>query len=153
MVYFHSRRVRNPLTRAVVRVWFALYLNWFVHYNFSGQDGRAAGPSRYWTPETLAPTDSHLMLLRRLITERSRDVKRRAENGGEVPTPGMMMREERSLARRFQHWGLEHNMTLEDAEANAAAVGDLPERDMVAEIVHGDAHTVKGLTPQEAVQP
>lgn len=78
IVYFHTRRTRSVLARAWRHVWFRLYFNWWMNYNFSGQDNGATSPCRYWTEENLAPTDSHLILLRKLITERSRDVKRRA---------------------------------------------------------------------------
>lgn len=76
VIYFHNRRTRWTITRLALRVWFYAYYNWFMHYNFSGQDSRAAMPCRYWTPERLFPTDSQLIALRRLITSKSRDVIR-----------------------------------------------------------------------------
>jgi phenylpropionate dioxygenase-like ring-hydroxylating dioxygenase large terminal subunit len=108
IVYFHNRRSHNPVTRAVITAWFYGYFNYWVHYNFSGMDSRAASPSRYWTPESLAPTDSHLSLLRRLVTERSRDAKRRsadlagaatttAQPGGSSALPTSHVLEEPSL--------------------------------------------------------
>jgi phenylpropionate dioxygenase-like ring-hydroxylating dioxygenase large terminal subunit len=75
MVYFNTRRANNPLTRLWWTVWHHAFYNWFMNYNFSGQDDRAASPCRYWTDEYLSPCDSHLILLRRLVTERSRDAK------------------------------------------------------------------------------
>ena len=86
VVYFHNRRTRWPFTRLALRIWFYAYYNWFMHYNFSGQDSRAAMPCRYWTPERLFPTDSQLIALRRLISSKSRDVIRQragAPQGGE----------------------------------------------------------------------
>ena len=76
IVYFHTRRANYALSRALLFLWFHLYYNWMTSYNFSGQDNRVASPSRYWTPENLSASDSHLILLRRFITERTRDAKR-----------------------------------------------------------------------------
>jgi phenylpropionate dioxygenase-like ring-hydroxylating dioxygenase large terminal subunit len=93
IVYMHARRTRFAATRAALRAWWRLYYNWWNYYNFSGADDKVASPSRYWTPESLSATDSHLVMLRRLITERSRDAKLRfargqkPENANEVTTP------------------------------------------------------------------
>jgi phenylpropionate dioxygenase-like ring-hydroxylating dioxygenase large terminal subunit len=76
IVYVHNRRVRTALGRALTRVWFAVYFNWWKNYNFSGQDNRIAAPTRYWTPETLAPTDSMMTAIRRLVVFGSRDCAR-----------------------------------------------------------------------------
>lgn len=81
IVYMHARRTRFAATRVALRAWWRLYYNWWNYYNFSGADDKVASPSRYWTPESLSATDSHLVLLRRLITERSRDAKLRFERG------------------------------------------------------------------------
>jgi hypothetical protein len=75
VVYFNTKRANNPLSQIWVRAWHRVYFNWQMNYNFSGQDNRAASPTRYWTREHLSPCDSHLILLRRLVTERSRDAK------------------------------------------------------------------------------
>jgi len=75
VVYFNTRRANNPLSQIWVRVWYHVYYKWQMDYNFSGQDNRAASPTRYWTREHLSPCDSHLILLRRLVTERSRDAR------------------------------------------------------------------------------
>lgn len=77
VIYFHSRRVPTRAGRLALRVWFRLYFNWWLHYNFSTQDSKVAAPCRYWTEENFAPTDSHLILLRKLVGERSRDAKLR----------------------------------------------------------------------------
>jgi hypothetical protein len=79
IVIFHSRRLSTKLGRLGERIYFALLHNWLQNYNFSGQDSTVAAPCRYWTPESLSPTDSHLVLLRRLIRERSRDAIRRKQ--------------------------------------------------------------------------
>jgi phenylpropionate dioxygenase-like ring-hydroxylating dioxygenase large terminal subunit len=77
IVIFHSRRLPTKFARLKERIYFALVHNWLQNYNFSGQDSAVAAPCRYWTTENLSPTDSHLILLRRLIRERSRDALRR----------------------------------------------------------------------------
>jgi phenylpropionate dioxygenase-like ring-hydroxylating dioxygenase large terminal subunit len=77
IVIFHTRRLPTKFGRLKERIYFALLHNWLQNYNFSGQDSAVAAPCRYWTTENLSPTDSHLILLRRLIRERSRDALRR----------------------------------------------------------------------------
>ncbi|MGX7677721.1 Rieske 2Fe-2S domain-containing protein [Jatrophihabitans sp. DSM 45814] len=94
IVYMHARRTSQPGTQTALKIWWRLYYNWWNYYNFSGADDKVASPSRYWTPESLSATDSHLVMLRRLITERSRDAKLRfargqkPENANKVTTPG-----------------------------------------------------------------
>ena len=58
-------------------MYFALFHNWLQNYNFSAMDSTVSAPCRFWTEENLSPTDSHLIMLRRLIRERSRDAVRR----------------------------------------------------------------------------
>lgn len=78
IVYFHHRNKAGwAVARLMQKAWFYSYFNWWLHYNFSAQDGDVAAPCRYWTPEYLSSTDSHLVMLRKLVTERSRDVLRR----------------------------------------------------------------------------
>jgi hypothetical protein len=78
VIYFHHRRKpRTKLGEWVLTAWFYAYFNYWLHYNFSGQDALVAAPCRFWTKENLSATDSHLVLLRKLITERSRDAKLR----------------------------------------------------------------------------
>lgn len=89
VIYFHNRRTRWRITRAAIRLWFRAYYNWFMHYNFSGQDSRAATPCRYWTPERLFPTDSQLIALRRVIASKSRDVLRAAQDAGDSRDPAL----------------------------------------------------------------
>ena len=74
-VYFRSVRVHSPLTKIWERLSFALYRNWFYHYNFSDQDYDAMRSCRYQYPEYLSATDSHLVAERKLITEHARGLK------------------------------------------------------------------------------
>lgn len=75
VVYFHSSRPGNVLARLWERIVFFAYYNWIVHYNFSGQDGTAAAPCRYWTLEHLSLTDARVVALRKLVVEQSRDAR------------------------------------------------------------------------------
>lgn len=76
LVYFHSSRPPNAWSRLWERAVFHTIYNWIVHYNFSGQDGTAAAPCRYWTPERLSATDARVVALRKLVIEQSRDARR-----------------------------------------------------------------------------
>jgi phenylpropionate dioxygenase-like ring-hydroxylating dioxygenase large terminal subunit len=92
-ITFHTRRLDSLRARVKERLYFRLVHNWLQNYNFSGMDSRVASPSRYWTPENLSPTDSHLVQLRRLIRERSRDARRKVavspgKDGGAGPDDG-----------------------------------------------------------------
>jgi hypothetical protein len=77
IVFFHMRRLPTKFARLKERAYFFLLHNWLQNYNFSAQDNDVAAPCRFWTQEFLSPTDSHLVMLRRLIRERSRDAVRR----------------------------------------------------------------------------
>lgn len=79
IIIFHTRRLDRGWQRALERVYFYLAHNWLQNYNFSGMDSRVSAPCRFWTTEQLSPTDSHLVLLRRLVRDRSRDARRRVE--------------------------------------------------------------------------
>jgi phenylpropionate dioxygenase-like ring-hydroxylating dioxygenase large terminal subunit len=85
VIYFHSARPKNELHRFWERLCFHAFYNWMIHYNFSGQDNGATAPCRYWTEEYLSPTDSHLILLRKLVVEGSRDALRRQAEGTVAP--------------------------------------------------------------------
>lgn len=85
IVYFNHRTRSSAFVTAVQTIWYYLHFNWWFHYNFSGQDGWATAQCRYWTDEFLSATDSHLVMLRKLITERSRDVLRRRSSAAAVP--------------------------------------------------------------------
>lgn len=77
IIYFHHRpKARWTVGRLAQIAWYYAYFNWWFHYNFSSQDGDIAAPCRYWTSEHLSSTNSHLVALRKLITEGSRDVQR-----------------------------------------------------------------------------
>jgi phenylpropionate dioxygenase-like ring-hydroxylating dioxygenase large terminal subunit len=78
-VLFHSARRATAIGRLLEKARFHLYHNWVQNYNFSRQDNEVASPCRYWTPEHLSATDSHLVLLRKLVVERSRDALKRKE--------------------------------------------------------------------------
>jgi hypothetical protein len=77
IVFFHMRRLPTKFARLTERIYFFLLHNYLQNYNFSAQDSTVAAPCRFWTKEFLSPTDSHLIMLRRLIRERSRDAVRR----------------------------------------------------------------------------
>jgi phenylpropionate dioxygenase-like ring-hydroxylating dioxygenase large terminal subunit len=114
IVYFHHRpRARTPIGRALQIVWYYVYFNWWLHYNFSSQDGAIAAPCRYWTEENLAPTDSHLVLLRKLITERSRDILRRSDAGLKTVEPGS----EQRFYTDQRRLGIDIETSLEEAAA------------------------------------
>jgi len=102
IVYFHHRRRAGwSVARLIQRLWFHGYINWWLHYNFSAQDGDVAAPCRYWTEENLSSTDSHLVMLRKLVTERSRDVlrrKRRAAQAEAMPGAEARLFEEQKEA-------------------------------------------------------
>lgn len=80
IVYFYFSRPRSGLGRFLERMRYKLIRIPLV-YNFSGQDNTAATPVRFWTPEHLAPTDSQVVFLRKLILERSRDARHRRSQG------------------------------------------------------------------------
>lgn len=113
IVYFQHRK-RAPfgiLGEAVQRLWFYAYFNYWLHYNFSGADGQVAAPCRYWTEENLSATDSHLVMLRKLVTERSRDARRNAAAGAGPATPDADIR----FYKEQQERGVQIDRTLDDA--------------------------------------
>lgn len=117
VIYFHHRpKPSNWLSSLRLKAWFYGYFNYWLHYNFSGQDALEAAPCRYWTPENFAPTDSHLVLLRKLITERSRDARRAAEKeqeaAGQADKSGMS-ESEKAFFERQRAWGNEAEDDLE----------------------------------------
>jgi len=119
VVYFHHRpKMKTAIGRAIQTLWYYGFFNYWLHYNFSGQDGQVAAPCRYWTEENLSSTDSHLVMLRKLVTERSRDAKRLAEADetlGRINQPVGT-----SEIRFFKHQqvhGVTTEVTLDDAES------------------------------------
>jgi len=116
VVYFHHRR-RAPfgiLGAAVQHVWFHAYFNYWLHYNFSGADGQVAAPCRYWTEENLSATDSHLVMLRKLVTERSRDAKMARGTQEKQEIPGSELR----FFREQQARGDQVDQSLDEAAAH-----------------------------------
>lgn len=114
MVYFHHRlRSKSFLGRLGQVLWYYGGFNWWLHYNFSGQDATVASPCRYWTEEYLAPTDSHLVLLRKLVTERSRDALRNKATAAATVAPPS---EDALYSMQTQH-GIAVENSLEEAEA------------------------------------
>jgi len=119
VVYFHHRpKMKLAIGRLIQKLWFHGYFNYWLHYNFSGQDGEVAAPCRYWTPEILSSTDSHLVMLRKLVTERSRDAKLFAKRNAALAPANAIVGE--SEARFFKHqetYQVATEVTLADSEA------------------------------------
>lgn len=124
MVYYHTRIIRTAAMRIVMRAWWRVYFNYWNNYNFSGQDARVASPCRYWTEETLAPTDAHLILLRKLITERSRDIGR-GQSGVGVEEGTKVTRAEESAYAGARLLGEEVEQDLSAAEQSDVIKGDV----------------------------
>jgi len=76
IIYFYFPGANNWLTRTFKRIAFYLIHN-PLEYNFSNQDGWGTTSCRFWTPEHLSSTDSQIVILRKLITELSRDAQRK----------------------------------------------------------------------------
>ena len=76
IVYFYFPRAGNAFTRALKTLYYHL-IYFPLEYNFSNQDGFGTSSCRYWTPEHLAPTDSQIVILRKMVIEMSRDAERR----------------------------------------------------------------------------
>lgn len=113
VIYFHHRRAGGFLTSIVQKAWFYSYFNYWLHYNFSGQDALVTAPCRFWTKENFSPTDSHLILLRKLVTERSRDAKL----AGNKSQPGNISSEE-ALFNQQRIWGGEPEVDLDAAASD-----------------------------------
>jgi phenylpropionate dioxygenase-like ring-hydroxylating dioxygenase large terminal subunit len=77
VIYFHTMRRKTWWGRAIEWIAWHTYFNWLVNYNFSGQDNGATAPCRYFTEEHLSSTDSYLVMMRKLVTDLSRDAQRR----------------------------------------------------------------------------
>lgn len=121
IVYFHHRpKMKLWIGRMIQTAWFYGYFNYWLHYNFSGQDGQVAAPCRYWTPEILSSTDSHLVMLRKLVTERSRDAKLWAARNEAKAAVARSAAVGESEVRFFKHqetYQVETEVSLEDSEA------------------------------------
>jgi phenylpropionate dioxygenase-like ring-hydroxylating dioxygenase large terminal subunit len=88
IVQFHAVR---PPTRVA---YFWEMLSWklfhaWMSYNFVSGDNAAIAPCRWWTPENLSSTDSHLVKLRTFVLTHSRDALRRQaqRSNGQAGTP------------------------------------------------------------------
>jgi phenylpropionate dioxygenase-like ring-hydroxylating dioxygenase large terminal subunit len=110
-IYFRRYSPYAPI-RALKHLWWHAYFKWWLCYNFSGQDAAVAAPCRYWTKENLAPTDSHLILLRKLVTERSRDAKLAKQRGD---TRGAMKLQDDEFLEDLKKRGLSKGASLDEA--------------------------------------
>jgi phenylpropionate dioxygenase-like ring-hydroxylating dioxygenase large terminal subunit len=122
IIYFNHRlKPATWIGRMIQKLWFHGYFNYWLHYNFSGQDGAVASPCRYWTPENLSSTDSHLVVLRKLVTERSRDAKRAAEQKG-VDGSRAVGTSEVAFFKRQAELGVAVETTLDEAASHKESV-------------------------------
>lgn len=71
--YFHSTRPRSAVRNLWDRLYFEVFQNWMMNYNFSGQDAKVVEHQAYDTPETFSATDVFPLTLRRLVLENARD--------------------------------------------------------------------------------
>jgi phenylpropionate dioxygenase-like ring-hydroxylating dioxygenase large terminal subunit len=119
VVYLYMRkRPRFWPIELVQKAWWHGYYKWWMCFNFSGQDARIAAPCRYWTPENLSATDSHLIMLRKLITERSRDAVIARQRGAERQ-PAMLKDDQ--LLQDLKRQGLGEASLEEAANVGEAA--------------------------------
>ena len=131
VIYFHHRpKMSTAIGRLFQKAWFYGYFNYWMHYNFSGQDGEVAAPCRYWTDENLSATDSHLVMLRKLVTERSRDAKRAAATN-------------EAIAKTSQQVGLSEIKFFKKQEANKIA-GEISLDDAAAQTESVQARGILG---------
>ena len=118
IIYFNHRpKGATWIVRLVQKLWFHGFFNYWLHYNFSGQDGEVASPCRYWTHENLSSTDSHLVVLRKLVTERSRDAKRAAAQM-KIDPSRPIGGSELAFFKRQAALGIESETTLDEAAAH-----------------------------------
>lgn len=71
--YFHTTRPKTSLERTKDTLYFVLFQNWMMNYNFSGQDAKVIVNQSYDRPETFSATDVFPLTLRRFILENGRD--------------------------------------------------------------------------------
>jgi len=72
--YFHTTRRGSTLRNLWDKVYFEVFHNWMMNYNFSGQDLEAVEGLHYDTPEHLAATDVFPMTIRRAMMENARQL-------------------------------------------------------------------------------
>jgi phenylpropionate dioxygenase-like ring-hydroxylating dioxygenase large terminal subunit len=80
IVHFYFPPRGNAITNLWNKFYYGLIYN-PLHYNFSAADDGAASQCRFWSPEQLSSTDSQVVVMRRMIVERSRDAQRAKANG------------------------------------------------------------------------
>jgi len=73
MFYYYTTHGRSDTEKLLNTLWFKFATNWWLNYNFSGQDQAVMEPQRYDLPEALSATDAFPLAIRRLIIERGRD--------------------------------------------------------------------------------
>ena len=93
-VYFHWSPVENAVGQLYEKLNFHLWHRWYMYNDFSAQDARAIGSQRYDTTEYLSATDSHVLLLRRMVLQAQGMAE--LEEDTHLPTPA----EEFSLERQ-----------------------------------------------------
>jgi nitrite reductase/ring-hydroxylating ferredoxin subunit len=71
--YFHATMPLTRTKRIWDQVYFEVFQNWMMNYNFSGQDEKVVRHQAYDTPETFSATDVFPLTLRKLILENARD--------------------------------------------------------------------------------
>lgn len=79
IVHFYFAPRREQLRQRAWQWFFYMGIHNPLHYNFSAMDDGAASQCRFWTPEQLSSTDAQVVVLRRMIVERSRDALRARE--------------------------------------------------------------------------
>jgi nitrite reductase/ring-hydroxylating ferredoxin subunit len=70
--YFHAKRRGSWPQKVWDVLYFKSFHNWYMNYNFSGQDGFVVERQYYDRPEKLSATDVFPIALRRLIYEHGR---------------------------------------------------------------------------------
>jgi nitrite reductase/ring-hydroxylating ferredoxin subunit len=78
--YFHATKPTSAKREMWDRVYFKLFQNWMMNYNFSGQDARVVVNQAYDSPEIFSATDIFPLTLRRLILENARDFQRKTNS-------------------------------------------------------------------------
>jgi nitrite reductase/ring-hydroxylating ferredoxin subunit len=71
--YFHTTRPETVAERVKDTLYFELFQNWMMNYNFSGQDAKVIVNQSYDHPEMFSATDTFPLTLRRFILENGRD--------------------------------------------------------------------------------
>ncbi|MCL2533993.1 MAG: Rieske 2Fe-2S domain-containing protein [Nocardiaceae bacterium] len=80
--YFHTTRRRGTLHNLLGKVYFEVFHNWMINYNFSGQDEDVVQPLHYDTPEHLSATDVFPLTIRRAMVENARRPAPATNNNG-----------------------------------------------------------------------